>query len=172
MGAPTESRYFPGSGGPLEVKARLLLAFRLRIRSIFLQPAVLQFTTPKVCRQKSCKDGRAASAGRRKRIMAGERAEGQARRADILRDNKPQTHEQGGFPSPAGNAPVPPAPQRPHQNAEQPIRTQSASLSTVQEDAYAGAGPNNANGNGPLSRNSVCLCQPEPKIPRPRNGTC
>ncbi|KAI9768570.1 MAG: hypothetical protein M1840_004767 [Geoglossum simile] len=102
--------------------------------------------------------------------MAGEGVKGHARRGDIVQDNKPQTNGQRSLPSPVGIASVPPVPKRLHENTEQSIRTQAASLSKVREDGYAGTDPNNANANGPLSRNSVCLCQPEPKIPRPRNA--
>lgn len=57
-------------------------------------------------------------------------------------------------------------------------RKRAASLNTETPDlppAISGLALNSANSSGPstsdLARGQVCLCQPDPKIPRPRNGT-
>lgn len=118
-----------------------------------------------------------------KRAMPDQGTEKHSEEADITRDRHPP-QIQDNPPVPTRTVRLPLTLERPRENAGQTqvipastepshsTRKRAAPLSVGGDNGYE-ADPGSF--SGPLSGDSasqVCLCQPEPKIPRPRNGKC
>ncbi|KAH0553450.1 hypothetical protein GP486_006480 [Trichoglossum hirsutum] len=108
-------------------------------------------------------------------------------KADTTRDRHHPPQTQDSPPVPTKNTRLPLALEQPPENAEQALaihastgpthatRKRGAPLSAGEESGYKESGyeADSSSFGGLLSKDSasqVCLCQPEPKIPRPRNG--